>query len=70
MNDTITSNSISKENYLSAADDILGIINDFNFYTDTSFDPRDLKNKIILAIQKNVEKNVEKNDNDIQNQRI
>ena len=55
--DTISTNTQSQANYDAAADVILAILNDFNFYTDTKFDPKELKQRIALAIQKTIEGN-------------
>jgi hypothetical protein len=41
--------------YLAAAEDILAILDDFNFQTDMRFDADDLKTRIVEAIQKKVE---------------
>lgn len=56
--DTITSNTQTQANYEAAADVILAIMDDFNFRTDTRFDPTELKRKIVKAIQANIEGNV------------
>jgi len=50
---TITSNTQSL--YSEAADDILAVLDDFNFQTDTRFDPADLKARIVNAIRNRVE---------------
>lgn len=54
---TITSNTQAQALYSEAVDDILTILDDFNFRTDTRFDPADLKARLVNAIQKKVEGN-------------
>lgn len=54
---TITSNTQAQALYSEAADDILAVLDDFNFQTDIRFDPADLKARIVAAIQKKVEGN-------------
>jgi len=56
--DTLTSNTQAQANYEAAADVILAIMDDFNFRTDTRFDPTELKRKIVKAIQVSIEGNV------------
>ena len=56
--DTTTSNSQATTNYEAAANDVLAVLDDFNFYTDTKFDPKSLKQRIVEAIRKNIEGNV------------
>ena len=41
--------------YTEAADEILSIMDDFGFYTDVRFDPSELKDKIVKAIQDKIE---------------
>ena len=43
--------------YTKAADEILSIMDDFGFYTDTQFDPSELKDKIVKVIQDKIEGN-------------
>lgn len=54
---TITSNTQAQANYEAAADVILAIMDDFNFRTDTQFDPTELKRKIVKAIQTSIQGN-------------
>jgi hypothetical protein len=54
---TITSNTQAQALYSEAADDILAVLDDFNFQTDTRFNPADLKAQIINAIRSKVEGN-------------
>jgi hypothetical protein len=56
---TISSTTQSQANYEAAANDVLAVLDDFNFYTDTKFDPAALKSSIVAAIRKNVEANVD-----------
>lgn len=56
--DTLTSNTQALANYRAAADDILSVLDDFNFRTDTRFEPNDLKERIVEAIRQKVEGNV------------
>jgi len=56
---TLTSNTQSQALYSEAVDEILTVLeNDFNFYTDTQFDPAVLKARIVNIIQKKVEGNI------------
>ena len=55
---TITTTTQAQANYEAAADVILAIMDDFNFRTDTQFEPVELKRKIIKAIQSTIEGNV------------
>ena len=41
--------------YSEIADEVLTLLDDFGFYTDTSFDPSELKDKIVKAIQEKIE---------------
>jgi len=41
--------------YSEIADEVLTLLDDFGFYTDTSFDPSELKNKIVKSIQEKIE---------------
>ena len=55
MEQTFTSNTQAQKNYEAAADTILSIFNSYKFTTDAPFDGKELKDKIVKAIQKNVE---------------
>ena len=54
---TTTPNTQAQALYVEAAEEILEIIDNFGFRTDTRFEPDDLKARIVNAIQKKVEGN-------------
>lgn len=41
--------------YSEIADEVLTLLDNFGFYTDTSFDPSELKDKIVKVIQEKIE---------------